>query len=168
MAMEIMALENDNANVAGVTQIVDLAGIENAFFHSFDHHTMKMWYFWIRDCLPLRIKQVYFINASKDMLRMMQIQKFFQNETDYPMTVLKTTEELYNHVPRKCLPEEYGGYNGHMAECIGYMEDTLRSYKTYFEEDILYGMNENLRSGDVIPYEAEFGLEGSFRKLELE
>ncbi|XP_037942886.1 alpha-tocopherol transfer protein-like [Teleopsis dalmanni] len=145
MAMEIIALENDNASVAGVTEIIDLD-----------------------DCLPLRIKDIFVINPSKEVLRMFLFQQFLQRASNYPIIVLKTTEELYKHVPRKCLPEEYGGYNGHIAECVGYMEDSLRSYKSYFEEDSLYGVNESLRRGEVPLYEAEFGLAGTFRKFKID
>ncbi|XP_037945011.1 alpha-tocopherol transfer protein-like [Teleopsis dalmanni] len=168
MAMEIIALENDNASVAGVTEIIDLDGVEKEFFYSFHRVMVKKWFYWIRDCLPLRIKDIFVINPSKELLRMFLFQQFLQRASNYPIIVLKTTEELYKYVPKKCLPEEYGGYNGHIAECVGYMEDSLRSYKSYFEEDTLYGVNESLRRGEVPLYEAEFGLAGTFRKFKID
>lgn len=79
--------------------------------------------------------------------------------------MVKNVEELYDYVPKKCLPEEYGGYNGHIAECLTYMDDLLRSYRDYFAEDGNYGTCEEQRTGDIKPYEAEFGVSGSFRKL---
>lgn len=74
-------------------------------------------------------------------------------------------DELYSYIPRCNLPEEYGGTNGHINECIAYMEDLLQNYRSYFDEDPLYGCSEELRSGDIVTYEAGFGLNGSFRKL---
>lgn len=81
------------------------------------------------------------------------------------MIILKSLEELYQYIPQKCLPEEYGGTNGHLYECVSYMEDLLKSYRDYFEDEVNYGTVEQLRRGEIMPYEAEFGAEGSFRKL---
>lgn len=79
--------------------------------------------------------------------------------------MLKSQEELYAHVGKECLPEEYGGTNGHKNESIAYMEDLLNSYRSYFEQDYKYGTIEELRAGEVAMYEAEFGANGSFRRL---
>jgi len=72
---------------------------------------------------------------------------------------------LFEHIGKECLPEEYGGTNGHMLESIAYMEDLLNSYRSYFEQDHKYGTIEELRPGEITTYEAEFGVNGSFRKL---
>lgn len=85
--------------------------------------------------------------------------------TIYQIYMIKSLDELYQYIPRKCLPEEYGGSNGHLHECVSYMEDLLKSYRGYFADEVNYGTAEQLRPGEIMPFEAEFGAEGSFRQL---
>lgn len=83
----------------------------------------------------------------------------------FQIRVLKNSEELIEHIGKESLPEEYGGTNGHLGECVAYMEDLLNSYRGYFEQDCNYGTIEELRHGEIATYEAEFGANGSFRRL---
>ncbi|XP_073819610.1 alpha-tocopherol transfer protein-like [Musca autumnalis] len=166
MAMEIISLENDYATVAGVSQILDLQNIRYEHLQRFDRTIFQRYYIWLQECCPLRIKEVYIINASKEIQRYLNMMLIFlKNQKLQPVHVLKSMDDLYSHIPKCNLPEEYGGSNGHIAECIAYMEDLLQNYRRYFDEDPLYGCSEELRSGDIVTYEAEFGLYGTFRML---
>ncbi|XP_061392283.1 alpha-tocopherol transfer protein-like [Musca vetustissima] len=166
MAMEIISLENDYATVAGVSQILDLQNINYDHLQRFDRTIFQRYYTWLEECCPLRIKEVYVINASKEIQRHINMMLILlKNQKLQPIHVIKTMEDLYDHIPKRNLPEEYGGSNGHIAECIAYMEDMLHNYRSYFDEDTLYGVSEELRTGDIVPYEAEFGLYGTFRQL---
>ncbi|XP_075170527.1 alpha-tocopherol transfer protein-like [Haematobia irritans] len=169
MAMEIIWLENDYATVAGVSQILDLANITFDHLKRFDRTIFERYWTWLQDCCPLRIKEVYVINVGRDIQCHISIIKMMmKNQLEHPIITVKSLEELYTHIPRCNLPEEYGGTNGHIGECIAYMEDMLQNYRQYFDEDTLYGCSEELRSGEVVSYEAEFGVNGSFRKLSFD
>ncbi|XP_013112706.1 alpha-tocopherol transfer protein-like [Stomoxys calcitrans] len=169
MAMEIISVENDYATVAGVSQILDLANITFENIKRFDRSIFERYWTWLEDCCPLRIKEVYVINAAKDIqFRIHMIKTLMKNQLAHPIRTVKSMEELYTHIPRSNLPEEYGGSNGHIGECVAYMEDLLHTYRQYFDEDTLYGCSEELRSGDIVSYEAEFGLNGSFRMLNFD
>ncbi|XP_030370433.1 alpha-tocopherol transfer protein-like [Scaptodrosophila lebanonensis] len=166
MAMEIVALENDYASVAGICEIIDLEGVSSDKIRRFDKTFFRKWWNWLYHCSPLKVKEVYIINMPKDIQStIMFLYNVLSLQVDYPIRVLKNPEELHEHIGRDCLPEEYGGTNGHMGECIAYMEDLLNIYRRYFEMDCNYGTIEELRSGEIAMYEAEFGASGSFRRL---
>ncbi|XP_005175258.2 alpha-tocopherol transfer protein-like [Musca domestica] len=166
MAMEMISLENDYATVAGVSQILDLHNIKYEHLQRFDRSIFQRYFAWLQECCPLRMKEVYVINASKEIQRHINMMSILlKNQKFQTVHVLKTMDDLYAHIPKCNLPEEYGGSNGHIAECIAYMEDLLQNYRNYFDEDPLYGVSEELRTGDVVTYEAEFGLYGTFRQL---
>ncbi|ALC45845.1 CG10301 [Drosophila busckii] len=169
MAMEIVALENDYASVAGICEIIDLDGISCDKMRRFDKMFFRKWWSWLYDCSPLRVKEVYLINMSKDIQStIMSLYNVLSVQVNYPIRLLKNSDELLAHIGKECLPEEYGGTNGHMGESIAYMEDLLNSYRSYFEQDSRYGTLEDLRQGEVATYEAEFGVNGSFRRLNWE
>lgn len=69
MAMEMISLENDYATVAGVSQILDLNNIKYEHLQRFDRSIFQRYFAWLQECCPLRMKEVYVINASKEIQR---------------------------------------------------------------------------------------------------
>lgn len=77
-------------------------------------------------------------------------------------------ESLYKVVPKKYLPKEYGGDNGTVEDVLDHWERKLIEYKPYFEDDKMYGANENLRCNSNVNNDNLLGTQGSFRKLEVD
>jgi hypothetical protein len=97
-------------------------------------------------------------------------------------------EALYKVVPRKLLPEEYGGEAGPIQSkfdptsknfqnknphfpplgIIEAMEKQLVDNRDFFIEDENYGVDEKKRVGRPKNSESLFGLEGSFRQLVID
>ena len=44
----------------------------------------------------------------------------------------------------------------------------FNEYRDYYIEDLKYGTDEKLRPGKPFDYDAIFGIEGSFRKLNVD
>lgn len=83
------------------------------------------------------------------------------------MTVFDTPDQLYQEIPQKLMPVEYGGEAGTIAEIMETWVQKAKQYEKYFEEDVNYGTNEKLRPGKPKNAELLFGVEGSFRQLEF-
>lgn len=77
-------------------------------------------------------------------------------------------EELYKVVPRSCLPKEYGGEAGTIAEIAAEWKKKVESYRDWFLEDEKYCSNEKKRPGKPKTSDELFGLEGSFRQLSVD
>lgn len=82
--------------------------------------------------------------------------------------VYKNLEQLNEVIPREYLPEEYGGSNGRIADIQTEAEKQMLAYKQYFAEDSQYGVEERLRPGKRVSADSIFGVEGSFRKLDID
>lgn len=66
------------------------------------------------------------------------------------------------------LPKEYGGQNGSIMDIVKVWERKLDEYRNYFQNNINYGTNEELRPGKPIDFDSLFGAEGTFRTLNID
>lgn len=77
-------------------------------------------------------------------------------------------EALYKVVPRKLLPEEYGGEAGPIQAIIDDLEKRVLAFHDYFVEDEKFGVDEKKRVGKPKNPDSLFGIEGSFRQLTID
>lgn len=67
------------------------------------------------------------------------------------------------------LPAEYGGDAGPVQDIIDHWEKKILEYRDYFlEDESKYGTEEKKRIGKPKNAESLFGIDGSFRKLEVD
>lgn len=76
--------------------------------------------------------------------------------------------DFHRHVPKGCLPTEYGGYAGSVQEHWAIWKEKLRSYQSYFKERENWKTEEHKRPGGAFDCGKNFGYEGSFRKLNID
>lgn len=77
-------------------------------------------------------------------------------------------DSLHKEIPQELLPVEYGGQNGTIQDLIQYWEDKIRQYRDYLLEEAKYGTDEAKRQAPLKHADALFGVEGSFRKLDVD
>lgn len=82
--------------------------------------------------------------------------------------VHSTFESLCEAVPIKYLPKDYGGENGCIEEVAARTEQLILDYREYLLDEQNYGVDEKLRIDDVSNVGASFGIDGSFRKLNVD
>lgn len=76
-------------------------------------------------------------------------------------------EELYKWIPKRLLPTEYGGEAGPIQNIIDEWEKKLLANVEYFKEEETFGTDEKKRVGSPKNAETLFGVDGSFRKLDV-
>lgn len=66
------------------------------------------------------------------------------------------------------MPAEFGGEAGPIQDIISYWEQKLISYRSFFLEDRDYGTDERLRVNKLQNADIVFGVDGSFKKLDID
>lgn len=77
-------------------------------------------------------------------------------------------ESLHKEIPQKLLPVEYGGENGTIDDLVKYWENKIGEYREYLLEEVNFGTDESKRLAPSKYADALFGVEGSFRKLDVD
>lgn len=80
-----------------------------------------------------------------------------------------TNDTLANFVPLEVLPNESGGQAGSLQELHEKQMKKLMDHVAWFqEEEANHRVNESLRPGKAKTATDLFGVEGSFKKLEID
>ncbi|KAH8371217.1 hypothetical protein KR093_006645 [Drosophila rubida] len=187
---EIMMLEDDNANVSGYIEIMDMTGISAANLFALQPHLLSKFSAYADEAMPTRQKGIHFINVpssfesgfnslssffpDKIKSRVIATQQFnsisYSRSSCFQVSVSSDPEAIFERVRREYLPQEYGGTKGTMQDILEQMEAKMLSYRDYFEQSRHFGANEKLReeSNHSEKYPSYFGLDGSFRKLDID
>ncbi|KAH8384710.1 hypothetical protein KR093_005745 [Drosophila rubida] len=169
MLGEIQIREDDNAMVSGFVEIIDMKGVSAGHIFQFDVVLVKKLAVLGDKALPYRPKGFHFINAPTTTEKAMSIAKsLMSDKIRKRFHIHSKLESLYQYVPKECLPIEYGGTNGKIQDVVDTWTQKLTDYTDFFEQDAAYGTNEKLRRGQPINSETLFGIEGSFRKLDID
>lgn len=75
---------------------------------------------------------------------------------------------LYKVVPKSILPIEYGGDAGSIEDIKKYWEEKIFANRQFLIDDGNYGVDEKLRVGKAKNPENLFGMDGTFRKLQVD
>ncbi|KAL9922731.1 retinol-binding protein pinta-like isoform 1-T3 [Glossina fuscipes fuscipes] len=167
---EIMMIEDDNSTVCGYLEIMDMIGVTGSHLFHLPPDLVRKFSIFADEAMPMRQKGTCFINVPLSFEKGFNTMKaFFPEKMKNRITVSSSIDVIYDFVPAAYLPEEYGGTNGTINDIIKRMETKLLKYRDYFLNERHYGTEEKLRECNVkYDYESHFGIEGSFRKLDID
>lgn len=84
------------------------------------------------------------------------------------MYIHESLEDLYKFVPKKILPNEYGGEAGSVKDLAEESKKLVMENLDYLKVAQTMGTDEKKRPGKPKTTESVFGLDGSFRQLEFD
>ncbi|XP_055856047.1 uncharacterized protein LOC129919218 [Episyrphus balteatus] len=167
--LDIQLFEDDNVFIGGIQCVVDMSSLSLKKILKFDFVLIKKITIFFEKAAPYRIKGIHLINFPKECLYIINtLSSIMPKKIKKRFILHSSLESLYEYIPMKNLPQEYGGENGNLEDTILYWEKLFLQYEKFFEQDLKYGVNEKLRVGPIVSLESVFGLEGSFRKLEVD
>ncbi|XP_059622425.1 alpha-tocopherol transfer protein-like [Phlebotomus argentipes] len=170
MANDMHLIEDDQMMVAGQIGILDLANTTMAHFLQFTPTLTKKMTVMNQEAMPIRLKGFHYINTPPGFETVYNMFKRFLNEKNRNRLHVHgdNMESLYQHIPQKLLPKEYGGEAGSIKDMIVHWEKKFIEFRDYFLEDDKYGTDEKKRPGRPKTEETIFGIDGSFRKLNVD
>ncbi|XP_011163312.2 alpha-tocopherol transfer protein-like [Solenopsis invicta] len=155
---------------AGQIVILDAAGFSFSHLASFNLVILKKILFYIQEAAPVRLKAIHILNTMPVVDALVNLVKpFMKKELMNILHFHSSMETVKKFLPIEGLPNEYGGKAGSTEEITAKHIKLLEEFRDWFQYDEAVGrVNESLRVGKCENAENLFGVEGSFKKLELD
>ncbi|CAB3376558.1 Hypothetical predicted protein [Cloeon dipterum] len=165
--VDYMVLHDDESIVKGSVQIGDLAMMRMSYVTQMMPSFMKKMSVCFEEGYPFRPQAMHMINMPSFFEKVL---KFFQSFQKEKMTRRQTVygsdwEKMYETVPKKIMPNEYGGEAGTIDSLSKKFAKELLEFNDWLIADEKNGVDEKMRVGRAKTKEDLFGMEGSFRQL---
>ncbi|XP_049866600.1 uncharacterized protein LOC126367214 [Pectinophora gossypiella] len=170
MVTEILMLEDDNFTIIGEDVIVDMQGVGVNILSQWTPALAKKVITSFEKALPVRVRSNHMLNTPTGFEAAYTVFKAFLGEK------LKKRIQVHNQkytsmhksIPKSVLPKEYGGDDGTVQELTDHWREKVESYRDWFLKEENSRSDESKRPEMPKTTSALFGVEGSFRKLEVD
>jgi len=166
------ALEGDvQAQVKGIVLLQDMEGLTAShavlMTPTLAKTAMTVW----MNAYPSRPKALHFINMPSIIEGLFKLFESFQKEKLRERNKVHPKGDLSGMIAdlgKEILPEEYGGTNGTVEELKQYWIREMESSRDWLMKQATFKTDESKRPGKPKLHADIFGIEGSFRKLEID
>lgn len=170
MIQDCLMREDDNYMIAGQIGVLDCSGVTMAHFMQFNPTFIKKITLMSQEASPTRQKGFHFINTPFGFDSVFNVFKGFINDKNKTKLYVhgSNLNSLYKEIPKRLMPEEYGGEAGSLDSIINTWEKRIISYRDYYKEEEQFGVDEKKRITHKANADKLFGVSGSFRQLEVD
>jgi len=172
MVMDVARANEQQSVIRGLVQLQDMDGLGAQHISLFTNITtikklMKMG----ESAWPLRPKMLHLLNRPSMVDSLVDLVKGLQKEKMQRRQVVHPQGDysgLVDDLGKEILPTEYGGTNGCLDELTKFWKREVEASHDWLKLQTTYKSEENLRQGRLKLHADLFGIEGSFRKLDID
>ncbi|KAK4010343.1 hypothetical protein OUZ56_019489 [Daphnia magna] len=169
MVSEILGDEDEQMFIAGMVILVDMTDFSMGHITGTPMAAMKKLMPCWEEASPIRPKSMNYIHTStlfnfiNNLISSLMKEKMRQRVHFHG-----DMESLYKEVPKSVLPIEYGGDNMSLDEITGYWKKKCEDRRDFLIAQCKIKSDESKRPGRPKTSDELFGIEGSFRKLNVD
>nr|XP_023019642.1 alpha-tocopherol transfer protein-like [Leptinotarsa decemlineata] len=158
-----------NGPPKGVLIIMDMKGVVFGHFLKIGVVVMKKFLYYLQEGMPIRLKSLQFFNIVPFMDKLLALMKPFMKKELFDSMVLHTDlDSVYKYIPRDNLPQEYGGSCESLQILQEIYKAQINDNADFFKFQDSQVVNESKRPGKPKSVSDVFGVEGTFKKLEVD
>ncbi|XP_046459137.1 retinol-binding protein pinta-like isoform X2 [Daphnia pulex] len=170
MISEVMCDEDEQLFITGMAVLIDLEGFTLSHITATPLAMMKKLGPCFQDAAPIRPKTMNYIH-SPSVFNMFNnlVQSFMKDKMKQRVHMHgDDMESLYKEIPKEILPKDYGGDNMSIAELTAYWKKKCEDRRDFLIANSKMRSDESKRPGKPKTSDELFGIEGSFRKLNVD
>lgn len=140
MTLDLALRDHESATVHGITAILDIGGMSYGHILQLPPSVIKSLVHAWQGCYPVRIHSLDFINTHSFVNVVLNIFRSFMNAKlkQRVHTHARGKMKLYDTLPTRILPVEYGGTEGTVKELSEYWKRAVRKNRDWFAEEERY------------------------------
>ncbi|XP_060842651.1 alpha-tocopherol transfer protein-like [Rhopalosiphum padi] len=169
MVIDMLLMTSGTFN--GLIIIYDMKGFSLSHVGRLGINMMKKYVYFLQDGLPARLKAIHTINTAPfiDMINSMT-KPFMKKELTEKMYYHSTTdpEAIFEYIPKEMMPIEIGGSGQSLKNINDDTFEKVKEMRKWFLEEEIYRVDEQKRPGKPKTESDYFGVEGSFKTLNLD
>jgi len=169
--LELVNEGNAQAQVKGTVMLNDLQGAGPQHALMMNPVSAKKMVMLLQEAYPARPKGMHFLNFPPAMQAVYNLMQSFQKEKMRQRNKIHPKGDyasLWAEVGKEVLPTEYGGEGGPVADIEDKWQTKVMENKSWLMEQARHKSNETLRPGKPRSHADIFGIEGSFRRLDID
>jgi len=170
LTMTIDMLLMTSGTFTGLIIIYDMKGFSLSHVGRLGINMMKKYVYFLQDGLPARLKAIHTINTASfiDMITSM-LKPFMNKELSEKLHYHSiNSESIFDFIPKDIMPVEIGG----TGQCLKDINDDtfnkINEMRKWFLDEENYRVDEQKRPGKPKTENDYFGVEGSFKTLNLD
>ncbi|XP_046979776.1 alpha-tocopherol transfer protein-like [Schistocerca americana] len=160
----------EDGTVPGYHFIYDTAGLAMGHLARCNFTVLRKYMVYVQEGLRIRMKSVNTINMSAVADKVMGVVKPLMKKElmDHMYFYSTDLEPLYSRIPRSILPKDFGGEEATMAELSDVLKAKVEANRDWYIETESWKSDESKRAGKSVSAGELFGVEGSFKKLDID
>ncbi|XP_055590423.1 uncharacterized protein LOC129742540 [Uranotaenia lowii] len=166
--IEVHFLEKGSAD--GYRIIIDMQNVTFGHVARLGVMPLKNFLTYLQEAMPIRLKGLHFANVVPFMDAILALIKpFMKKELMEVLYLHQTNEQMHQYIGKECLPEDCGGECESREVLSRRWYDRLIELREFFlEEERTQRVDESKRPGKSNAAGRAFGIEGNFRKLDID
>lgn len=167
--MSIVSGMHTKGTCEGIALVVDMKLSSLSHVLKQNLTNMKKYLYYLQEGLPIRLREIHLANPGTLADRVLTLfRPFIKKELQDMLMVHSTLDSLYKHIPKEYLPSELGGDVGTLKELQEKVRGDFLANEEFFKKDEVQTTDESKRTEKPKDLSKIFGLEGTFKKLDLD
>ncbi|XP_049878973.1 alpha-tocopherol transfer protein-like [Pectinophora gossypiella] len=154
----------------GFVIMIDMDRATMSHVAKLDIMAVRQVLYFLQECMLVKLKEVHFLNAPVFMDKVMMMLKPFMKKALLDMIRIHQAKapELYQYIPKEAFPKEEGGEYKDHATIRDELIKRLYANKQFFVDENKRRVDQSKRPGKATTVEDLFGIQGSFKKLDID
>lgn len=167
--MTIMLTQMLQGPAEGYIGVIDCKGGQLSHLSKFGLLTTKKLLYYLQEAVPIRLLQIHLINVVPVVDLFFNMAKpFLKKELLKKVYFHTKMDTVYKTIPKDCLPDTVGGTGGNLEELYAKTFKTFEDNADYLKDEEKEISDESKRVGKPRNIGDMFGVEGTFKKLDID